>query len=401
MILETAQGANIVARVRDPWRAYTSLDADTFTGRSVTPESALAIAAVYGAVSLIANAAGTMPLEVIDTKATAGRRTVTGGNLAPMLRYQPNEDMSGVTFWTLVFNHLLLRGNHYSINLPGKTGAIELWPVMPQYVTPFRDDSGKKMFRIQIWQGGTFADLVLSPYHVLHIMGPSFDDGLTGASPIGVMRNRIGVQLAQSEYQGRFYQDGMSLKGVLTTQQDLTPEAAERIKQQWRAAHQGLDRSHDIAVVHSGATFAPVSLSPDDAQFIETMKFGASEIATAYNLPASRLNGEGASLTYANQGQDDLFVHKQAVFPRLRMVEDCLNMDPMLFGFQSTWVPRFNTDANLRADVKTRFETYQIARNIGVLSANDIRRKEGDDPIAGGDDYTPLSDRSATPEPAA
>jgi HK97 family phage portal protein len=398
VILDTQNGSiSVAAHPRDSYGAYYGLASDTFTGRGVTPESSLGLAAVYGAVSLISNTCGTMPLEIINEKAAGGRQVVRGGQLAPMLRYQPNADMSGAALWTLVYAHLLLRGNAYLAKVRDERGIVtELYPVNPQNVTPYRGGpNGEKLFRVRIYSGNESMERDFTSRDILHIMGPSFDNGILGASPIAVLRNRIGVQLAQSEFQGRFYQQGMSIRGVLSTPEKLTPEGAGRIKAQWDVAYGGLDNSHMVAVLHSGTQFQQVSLSPEDAQFIETMRWGHTEVATAFSIPASRLNGEGTSLTYANQGQDDLFYYKQGCYPRIRMVEDALNMDTDLFGFQSSWVPRFNADNVLRSDIETRFKVYATGRAIGVLSANDVREYEDLPRISGGDDYTPTGAKAA------
>ena len=61
--------------------------------------------------------------------------------------------------------------------------------------------------------------------------------------------------------------------------------------------------------------------------------------------------------------------------------------------------PKFNMDALLRGDIKTRFESYKIGREIGAYSVNDTRRIENMPPVEGGDDYTPLKS-SKKKEPA-
>lgn len=401
MILESTRGAlAVAAKPRDPWGAYSSLPMDSFAGQSVTPESALALTAVYGAVALVAETNGTMPLEVIDTRAASGQRVVSGGYLAPMLQHAPNEDQSGVDLWMMVFAHLMLRGNAYLAKLRNQRGVVnELVPILPQHVHPYRNDDGRKVFRVQLYSGSTFIEQDFTDDAILHIKGKSISDLLVGESAIAHVRNTIGTQLAQSEYQARSYGDGMLIKGVLSTpERNLNPEAVQRVKAQWKSAYAGVGASHEIAVLHSGIQFQQVSMSPEDAQFIQTMKWGHTQVATAFKIPASRLNGEGTSLTYANQGQDDLFYDKQACLPLRIMVEACLNRDRDLFGAQSVWVPKFNSDIALRADVKTRFEVYKIERELGTRSQNDILRAE-DRPTIGpdGDDYTPLGNRSAPP----
>jgi len=395
VIIETTRGViAAAAKPPDAYGPYYGLSTDSLSGQTVTPEGALSLSAVYGAVSMVANTCGTMPLEVIDTTAESGRKVVQGGQLAPLLRYAPNADMSGVDLWTFVFACLLMRGNAYLAKIKDASGrVVELYPMLPGDVTPWRGPNGQKLFRVRVYRGTTALEGDFDENAILHIKGPSLTDPLVGASPIEMVRNAIGTQLAQTEYQARAYKDGMLIKGVLSTpEKHLNPDAVTRVKSDWRSTYGGVGNSHDIAVLHAGITFQQVALSPEDAQFIQTMKWGHTQIATIFQIPASRMNGDaGSSLTYANQGQDDLYYVKQACMPRVAMVEASINRDKDLFGASSAWVPKFNMRAALRADEKTRFEIYRTARDIGAISANEIRAAE-DQPSIGpvGDDFAPL-----------
>ena len=402
MILNTTGGSiSVAARRPDPWGAYRSSPTDSLAGQGVTPESAIALSAVYGAVSMIADANGIMPLETIDTRAAAGRRVVQGGWMPSMLMHEPNGDMSGVDLWTFVNVCLLLRGNAYLAKIRlGNSDAWELYPLMPDDVTPYRNDAGDKVLRVRMHDGAGHIDADFTSDAILHIKGRSMTDPIVGSSPIQCMRHTIGTQLAQQEYQARAYADGMLIKGVLSTPNaNITQDAADRIKAQWKSATGGIGASHDVALLHSGMTFQQVALSPEDAQFIQTMRWGHTQIATAYKIPASRLNGEGSSLTYSNQGQDDLFFDKQACLPLRSMIEAALNRDRTLFGARSAWVPRFNPEIVLRADSAARVDRYVKLRSIGAISVNEIRRFEDWSDIGSeGDDYTPVSAPVTTPK---
>lgn len=394
MILHTTGGSvSVAARRPDPFGAFRDVPTDSLSGQGVTPESALALTAVFGAVSMIADANGIMPLETIDTRAASGRRRVDGGWLPAMLMHEPNEDMSGVDLWTFVNACLLLRGNAYLAKIEVGGGVWTLYPLLPENVTPYRDASGAKVFRVRIYDGAGHIDWDYTADAILHIKGRSLTDPIVGSSPIQCMRHALGTQLAQQEYQAKAYADGMLVQGVLSVPgANITPEAANMIKSQWRQATSGLGNAHDVAVLHSGATFQQVALSPEDAQFIQTMRWGHTQVATAYKIPASRLNGEGTSLTYANQGQDDLFFDKQACLPLRSMIEAALNRDRTLFGARSAWVPRFNPEIVLRADSAARVDRYVKLRSIGAISVNEIRRFEDWEDIGPeGNDYKPVA----------
>jgi HK97 family phage portal protein len=144
-------------------------------------------------------------------------------------------------------------------------------------------------------------------------------------------------------------------------------------------------------VLDHGAKYQPVSLSNDDAQFIEQMRFGATEIAAMLNIPPAMIGADGASMTYTNAQHNDLHFLKFTLRPWLTFIEDALNTDRELFGARSTWHPRFNTDEVIRPDIQTRFQVYNTGRQIGVYSANEIRGAEGLPTREGGDEFTNLS----------
>lgn len=368
---------HVSAREPYPYGAFSSLPVDTFSARSVTPEGALSLAHVYGAVRLVATAVGTLPLETRDSR--NGGTLVEGAQTARVLRYQPNRDMSAKVLWTLVATHLLLRGNAYLAKFVDARGLVEeLVPVNPARVFPFRDEAGNKKFRVI----GQQRDVVFDPSQLLHIIGHSIDDGLEGASPISLVRQRMGVQTAQSEAQGRLYAQGLATRGALRVPPgvQLTKEMAAQLRREWEAANHGIDNTGRVAILHSGAEFQNTTMNMADAQFIESMRWGATEAATIFNIPASRINADSgaSSVKYANVGQDDVHFYKQAVMPVAAMIEDALNIDPLLFGANSPWVPQFDAEAVLRADTKTRFEAYQIATGGAAwMDSEDVRRREG------------------------
>ena len=395
MLLATRRGyvpVNEAARPESTYRQWSAIATDSFTGRSVTPESALAIAAAYGGVSLIANMLSIIPCRIQDKKKK--NTFVERGILHDMLRYQPNRDTTAAQFFSLIGTHLLLRGNFYAAKFrpKGESYPTELIQFAPDTVFPYRDKDGRKLFRVRTWNGQSYIDQVYTPEHIWHVCGPSFNDGLTGETPFGVMRNRIGVQLAASEYQARFYQNGAAMKGVIEYPGVFAgpqgDDAIRRLRDSFHASNAGLENAHRTAVLEGGATFKNISITPQDQELIETLKWGATEIATALNIPASWLNADsGKGMRYANVAQDALNLKIAALQPRTTLIEQSLNADADLFGVQSPWVPKFDYSEFLRADEATRWQTHKTAFEIGAKSPNDIRMEENMSPREGGDQY--------------
>lgn len=393
MILPTRDGDVLsVARPRATAGPMYSMPTSSFSNQTVTPEGAMALASVYGAVTIIAHACGTMPLEVIDPRAKGSDQFLASGRLARMLGVSPNREATAVDLWCYVFASLCLRGNAYLAKLRDRNGLVnELYPIPAANVVVWRAPDGRKLFRVRMLDGQQWVERDFTSDAILHIKGLSIDDPLVGVSPITMLRHRIGVQLAQSEHQGRVYRSGLQLKGILSTPQStLSVDAVQKMKTQWTEAT-GPD-GDAIAVLHSGIQFQAVTMSLEDAQFVQSMKWGHTEAALAFQMPPSRLAGDtGDSSRYANMAQDDMFMFKQTLMPRVEMAEAALLNDSDLFGPATRYVPRFNPEKQLRADPRERWEIHRIKREIGTASTNTILAEEEQPGIGpAGDDFTPL-----------
>lgn len=64
---------------------------------------------------------------------------------------------------------------------------------------------------------------------------------------------------------------------------------------------------------------------------------------------------------------------------------------------------KFNVDAMIRVDAKTRWEIHRVGREIGATNVDEIRTTEDREPLPDGkgQDYTPLAKvGAATPKEA-
>jgi HK97 family phage portal protein len=76
---------------------------------------------------------------------------------------------------------------------------------------------------------------------------------------------------------------------VLTTEQKLTKEAAERIGKSWKSLKQGLRNAGDTAVLEQGLKWQPLGMSARDAEFIAGRNMQVQEIARLYRMPLYKL----------------------------------------------------------------------------------------------------------------
>jgi HK97 family phage portal protein len=228
--------------------------------------------------------------------------------------------------------------------------------------------------------------VILPPSQVLHIPGLGFD-GLVGYSPIAMARNAIGMSIAAEEYGAKFFSNGAAPGGVL--EHPGIVKDPERIRESWQSTFGGSGNSNKIAVLEEGMKFTPISISPNEAQFLETRKFQIDEIARIFRIPPHMLADLEKS-SFSNIEQQSLEFVKYTLDPWVARWEQSMNRRLLTGDQKSEMFFKFNVDGLLRGDYQSRMNGYSIGRQNGWMSANDIRELENMDKIPaeeGGDLY--------------
>jgi HK97 family phage portal protein len=184
----------------------------------------------------------------------------------------------------------------------------------------------------------------------------------------------------------QLFKNGARPSGILSTEQKLSEAQYKLLSESWTAAHGGTN-ALGTAVLDSGVSWSSLVMNNKDAQFLETRKFQISEIARLYEVPPHMI-GDLERSTYSNIEQQSLEFVKYSLMSWLGRWESAI--DARLITVDGVY-SKFVVNGLLRGDVKTRNESYQIGRQNGWLSVNEIRELEDMDPIEGGDDYTPAA----------
>lgn len=287
--------------------------------------------------------------------------------------------------------HLLLWGNAYAqIIRNGKGEVVALYPLMPNRMTVDRDENGQLYYEYQTSQDEAHTmngSLVsLSPYDVLHIPGLGFD-GLVGYSPIAMAKNSIGMSIACEEYGAKFFANGATPGGIL--EHPGVVKDPERVRESWNTAFGGSANSNKVAVLEEGMKYTPISISPEQAQFLETRKFQIDEIARIFRIPPHMI-GDLEKSSFSNIEQQSLEFVKYTLDPWVSRWEQSMRRALLRPEEKKEYFFKFNVDGLLRGDYQSRMNGYATARQNGWMSANDIRELENLDRIPaeeGGDLY--------------
>ena len=349
----------------------------TDSGATVNTDSAMRLDAVWACVNLLTDIVAPLPWKTYREGSDGLLNRVRD----PQLITNPSNEiaLSGADWRGQVMRSWLLRGNAYGlvkeIGQQGEPAKIQI--IHPDYVSVVRlGPLGPFEYRVlgelkQLFPAG---DLI-------HFPGSYTVPGTPVAlSPIDYARQTIGVGLSAEEYAARFYGDSAIPSGILHTDQGLTGEQALAMKARFNEAIKG---RREVAVLGSGMTFTPISVSASEAQWLDTSKVTATRIARIFGVPPEMIGADGGnSMTYTNVESRFLNLLTLAGRPWIVRLEHALSN--LLPGKQ---VVRADVDELLRTDIKTRATVQEMRLRSGTRSVNEIRREDNLQPIEGGDEY--------------
>ena len=371
--------------------AYSFFFGGSAAGKRVNERSAMQMTAVYSCVRILAEAVAGLPLHLYRYKDDGSKEKALNHPLYLLLHDEPNPEMSSFVFRETLMTHLLLWGNAYAqIIRNGRGEVMALYPLMPDRMAVDRDDKGRLYYEYT-----TSADdasiskgsiVRLKPSDVLHIPGLGFD-GLVGYSPIAMAKNAIGLAIATEEYGSKFFANGAQPSGVL--EHPGTIKDPQRVRDSWMSQFGGSANSNKIAVLEEGLKYTPISISPEQAQFLETRKFQINEIARIFRVPPHMV-GDLEKSSFSNIEQQSLEFVKYTLEPWLVRWEQSIQRILFSADEKKRYFVRFNVEGLLRGDYASRMNGYAVGRQNGWMSANDIRALENLNPISekeGGNAY--------------
>lgn len=377
--------------------AYSFFLGGTASGKYVTERSAMQMTAVYCCVRILSEAVSSLPLQFYRYTDDGGKEKAVEHPLYFLLHDEPNPEMTSFIFRETLMTHLLLWGNAYSqIIRNGKGEVVALYPLMPDRMKVDRDEHGRLYYEYMVYDaddvdGRKGTDKVgrtvrLQPHDVLHIPGLGFD-GLVGYSPIAMAKNAIGLAIATEEYGSKFFANGAAPSGVL--EHPGTIKDPSKVRESWQATFGGSGNANKIAVLEEGMKYTPISISPEQAQFLETRKFQIDEIARIFRVPPHMI-GDLEKSSFNNIEQQSLEFVKYTLDPWVSRWEQAMVRALLTPDEKKKYFFKFNVDGLLRGDYQSRMNGYATARQNGWMSANDIRELENLDRIPaeqGGDLY--------------
>ncbi len=356
-------------------------------GPAVNADQAMRIATVYRCVRVLAESIASLPFLLYRRKGE-DRELATKHPLFRILHQRPNPEMTSMQVIELALVYLLLRGNALFRKVRNGAGRlVELWPIPWDQVTVDRAArTSPLLYRIQPTDGSR--PEVLRREEVWHIAGLGWD-GVTGMSPIRYAREAMGLALATEGHGAGLFRNGARISGIVSHPGVMKDDEFERFKRSWNDAYAGVTNAGKTAFLERGAKFEKVTLTAEEAQFLETRRFQVGEICRIFGVPLHMVFDHDTQ-PRANMEQASLEFVVYSLRPWLERIEQTAARDLLDPGETDEYFPELLVDGLLRGDFKTRQEGYGLGRTGGWLCPNDVRRLENLNRIPkekGGDDY--------------
>lgn len=356
------------------WNGYGYGSSLALSKVPVDENTALNLSAVWACTKILSDSLGVLPCTVRQ-KQERKRVLRTDHPVYPLLHDRPNAYQTPIDFKSYLMKCVLLTGNAFVLISRERGQVVSLRPIPPHQVLVETRDDGIE-YRVTKKSGDQD---VFKSADILHIKG--LGDGVEGHSVIAHARESIGIGLASDHYGASFFGNSARTSGVLSPKVPLSQEQKEQFKKDLQDQHAGVANVGKTMFLNFELDYKPLSITPDEAQFLQTRQHTVSDICRWFTVPP-HMAGDLTRATFSNIEHQGIEFVTFSVLPWVTRLEQEINFKLFTEAERSDgFFSRVNMTALLRGDSKARAEFYQKMHQMGVFSIDDIRELEDLDPL--------------------
>ena len=365
---------------QDIWGSGTDVfGMSTKSGIPVSNDTAMQVSTVYRCISILAENVATLPLDQFIRRDGVKRpyRPRAG-----WLDFNPPGPWNKIDLISQMMVSLLTDGNSYNIIRRQTSGRIDwLEPINPDKVTPYMD-SGHRRYDVT---NGT-RSFTVGPETILHIPGLAKPGDVEGISPIKAARETIGLSLASTQFGAALFGNGLRPSMVAEVDGALSPEGAAALRRSVNEVHQGVSNAGKLLVATEGIKLKPMTIAPDDAQFLETRKFQVVDVARIFGVPAHLLDHADAPQFGSNVAEQNVAFVQHSLRPWIERIEQGLSdAERTSGGSDPASFISLNVTGLMRGDYSRRMAASTMAVREGIITINEVRAQEDLPPVEWGD----------------
>lgn len=347
---------------------------------------AMMVTAVQTCVRLVTGGVSNTPIKIMRIKDDDTREEARGSEIWNLVRKRPNRFMRPKQFIRMSVAHVMLRGNFYALKVKGVNGhVLELLPLDPDQCKAEKLITGEIVYRYTRRNDGK--QFVYSRDDILHLYLLTLD-GVTGVTPITYASTTISSARDMERHGQKVFKNGARVSGLLTTDKRLGPEGRQNIRDAMKEYREGGEHEGGDLVLEENLKYERMSMTSQDAQWIEARKLGKADIYEIFGIP---LHMTALADKQSNWGSGVEQHNKQFMQWVLEdyfgMWEEAINCD--VIGDNSKLEAVFDRSTLLRGDMKAQSQRDQTDLQWGINSPNEVRKRRGENPRPGGNIYYP------------
>lgn len=343
---------------------------ESYSGKSVTVETAMTNATFWACVRITALALSALPLKMTRKMANGSREDASDHFLAELLGDSPNVDQTSLEYWESVVCWLLVTGNGISeISLSGRDRVTALRVLPNAY--PFRKQNGTLVYK---WMDRG-KEQELPRDKVFHIKGFGFG-GDSGLSVVRYGVQTFGTALATEETAGKMFANGMQANGILKSSAVLKQPQREQL-QQIMERYAGSDNAGKLMILEAGLEYQRLTLSPVDAQMLEHRRFSVEEICRWFGVPPVVIGHAAQGQTMWGSGVEQILLAWLAtgINPLCERIERRITKQLVPSTERLKVYAEFNREGLLQMDAAGKASFLSSMTQNGLMTRNEGRAK--------------------------
>lgn len=337
-----------------------------------SPGKAESLSAVYACVSAISETIASLPLILYKRTDVENRERAKDHPLYEVLHDSPNELQTALEFREMMQAMVLLRGNAHAEIKRGFDGQVtSLIPIPSDRVTTLQLDNGRLAYDVTDSKGVTRRLLQEEVFHLRH----RSENGLVGVSPITASRETIQLAIAERDHGNSTFTNSAKLSGILNFPGRINTDQREAIKQSWTTQYAGGANAGKTAVLEEGVTYQSISMSMEDAQWLESRQFSVEEIARLYRVPPTII-GDLRHGNYSNSVEMNRVFVVHTLRRHMTMWEQAISRALLTESSRRVYFAEHNVEGLLRGDSTNRADFYSKGIADGWLTKDEVRKLE-------------------------
>jgi HK97 family phage portal protein len=372
-------------------RGWWPLVREPFAGawqrnEELSQDACLAFHAVFACHTLICSDVSKLRVKLVSQQGSIWQET-SNPAFSPVLR-KPNSFQNRIQFFENWVNSKLSRGNTYVLKQrDGRGVVVALYVLCPDRVKPLVSDDGQVFYQLMVDNlADVTQDVIVPAREIIHDRFNCLFHPLVGISPLyaSALAATHGINIQRSG--ARLAANGVRPSGILTAPGRIDPDQAKTVKEVWETQYAGPSGSTKIAILGDGMKFEALTMTAEDAQLIEQLKYTAEVVCSTYHVPPYKI-GIGQQPTYNNVQALNVEYYSQCLQVHLESIELCLDeglgigegvvTNGQIYGIE------FDTDNLLRMDALTQMDVLEKSK--GKLTVNEQRATLSKPPVEGGD----------------